>query len=52
MAAIRAKGDDPAEKYTEYNFETLVSLFLYGFFGIGLIMGLVTFAFQRAQGNE
>ena len=52
MAAIKANGYDPAEKYAEYKAETLISLFLYCFFGIGLITGLVTFAFQKAQGNE
>jgi hypothetical protein len=47
MAAIKANGDDPPEKYTEFKFETMISLFLYGFFGIGLITGLLTFAFQK-----
>ena len=48
MAAIKTNGDEPAEKYPEFKFETLISLFIYGFFGIGLMIGLVAFAFQRA----
>ncbi len=51
MAAIQASGDEPAVKYAEYQAETLLSLFLYCFFGIGLITGLIAFAFQKAQGK-
>jgi len=51
MAALKASGDEPAVKYAEFQSETLISLFLYCFFGIGLITGLITFAFQKAQGK-
>ena len=51
MAAIKVNGDEPVVRYSEYRAETLVSLFLYSFFGIGLVMGLVAFAFQKDQGK-
>ncbi|MEI7725417.1 MAG: RDD family protein [Bacteroidota bacterium] len=49
MADIKTSGDEPVVKYSEYQYETLVSLFLYCFFGIGLITGLIAFAFQKVQ---
>ena len=51
MAAIKAIGYEPAVKYAEYRAETLVSLLFFCLFGIGLITGLITFAFQKAQGK-
>ena len=48
MDALKASGDEPDVKYPEYRAETLLSLFLYCFFGIGLITGLISFAFQKA----
>ncbi len=50
MAAIKANGDEPPVKYSEFRAETIVSLFLYCFFGIGLITGLITYAFRKRNG--
>jgi len=47
MAAIKTNGYDPPFKYSEFWAETMVSLFLYCFFGIGLITGLIAYAFQK-----
>ncbi|MEI6882852.1 MAG: RDD family protein [Bacteroidota bacterium] len=49
MAALKANGDAPPVKYSEFQAETIASLFLYCFFGIGLITGLIAYAFQKSR---
>jgi|GEM_PF-1723421 len=48
--AIKANGYDPPIKYSEFQAETMVSLFLYCFFGIGLIIGFIAYAFRKTNG--
>lgn len=46
-----AKIVDPdfVEKYSEFKYETILELFFYGFFSIGLLTGFIAYLFRRSK---